>query len=133
LSYEETTGLLEDNNWDMILEKDQLIIEKDAGRVFQGWHEGKIAFAPTYKYSQNSDSYAGETIKSKKKRRTPAWCDRVLWYGKGIEQFSYVRGESRFSDHRPVCAVFAVQTELQCSRIQCSKGYSSSNIAGARF
>lgn len=51
----------------------QLIIEKEAGRVFDGWKEGKILFAPTYKYSHNSDSYAGETVKSKKKRRTPAW------------------------------------------------------------
>jgi len=41
--------------------------------VFKGWKEGKIFFAPTYKYTQNSDAYAGETVKSKKKRRTPAW------------------------------------------------------------
>jgi hypothetical protein len=41
--------------------------------VFKGWNEGKIYFAPTYKYSCNSDAYAGETAKSDKKRRTPAW------------------------------------------------------------
>ena len=51
----------------------QLKIERDAGRVFKGWNEGKIYFAPTYKYSFNSDAYAGETATSKKKRRTPAW------------------------------------------------------------
>jgi hypothetical protein len=51
----------------------QLIIEREAGRVFSGWNEGKICFAPTYKYTHNSDAYAGETAKSKKKRRTPAW------------------------------------------------------------
>ncbi|RWW24643.1 hypothetical protein GW17_00011054 [Ensete ventricosum] len=51
----------------------ELKIEREAGRVFNGWKEGKISFAPTYKYSQNSDIYAGETVKSKKKRRTPAW------------------------------------------------------------
>lgn len=49
------------------------MIEREAGRVFRGWKEGKICFAPTYKYTQNSDAYAGETAKSKKKRRTPAW------------------------------------------------------------
>lgn len=48
-------------------------LEREAGRVFSGFKEGRIVFAPTYKYSQNSDSYAGETVKSKKKRRTPAW------------------------------------------------------------
>ncbi|XXG39089.1 hypothetical protein AAC387_Pa01g0141 [Persea americana] len=112
LSYEETRVLLEDNDWDSLLRRDQLIIEKEAGRVFDGWKEGKILFAPTYKYSHNSDSYAGETVKSKKKRRTPAWCDRILWHGNGMEQVSYTRGESRFSDHRPVCAIFLSGVEL---------------------
>lgn len=116
----------------------QLNIEREAGRVFHGFKEGRIVFAPTYKYSHNSDSYAGETVKSKKKRRTPAWyffgrltllinqhslvakwnylkcfrCDRILWHGSGIEQLSYIRGESRFSDHRPVSAVFSVDVEV---------------------
>ncbi|XP_022870252.1 type I inositol polyphosphate 5-phosphatase 5-like, partial [Olea europaea var. sylvestris] len=113
LSYEETRFLLEDNDWDSLLEKDQLNMERESGRVFSGWNEGRIFFAPTYKYSDNSDSYTGETVKSKKKRRTPAWCDRILWRGNGIEQLSYIRGESRFSDHRPVCAVFAVKVEMK--------------------
>ncbi|KAJ4841528.1 Type I inositol polyphosphate 5-phosphatase 5 [Turnera subulata] len=111
--YEETIVLLEDNDWDTLLRKDQLNIEREAGRVFNGFREGRIKFAPTYKYTQNSDAYAGETVKSKKKRRTPAWCDRILWRGSGIEQLSYNRGESRFSDHRPVCSVFAVDVEMR--------------------
>ncbi|MED6122552.1 Type I inositol polyphosphate 5-phosphatase 5 [Stylosanthes scabra] len=124
LSYEETRVLLEDNDWDTLLEKDQLNMERVAGRVFNGFREGRILFAPTYKYSQNSDSYAGETVKSKKKRRTPAWCDRILWRGKGIEQLSYIRGESRFSDHRPVCAVFSVDVEVRNRNNRFRKGYS---------
>ncbi|XVF17211.1 hypothetical protein REPUB_Repub10bG0099800 [Reevesia pubescens] len=112
LSYEKTRTLLEDNDWNTLLEKDQLNIEREAGRVFNGFKEGRIVFAPTYKYSHNSDSYAGETVKSKKKRRTPAWCDRILWNGAGIDQLSYIRGESRFSDHRPVSAVFSVEVEV---------------------
>ena len=124
LSYEETRVLLEENDWDTLLEKDQLKIEKDAGRVFSGFKEGRIFFAPTYKYSQNSDSYAGETVKSKKKRRTPAWCDRILWRGSNMEQLSYIRGESRFSDHRPVCAVFSVGVEVRSRNNRFRKGYS---------
>ncbi|KAF1876035.1 hypothetical protein Lal_00006666 [Lupinus albus] len=124
LSYDETRVLLEDNDWDTLLEKDQLNIERDAGRVFNGFREGRIVFAPTYKYSHNSDSYAGETTKSKKKRRTPAWCDRILWRGNGIEQLSYIRGESRFSDHRPVCAVFSVNVEVRNRNTRFRKGYS---------
>ncbi|RVX23613.1 Type I inositol polyphosphate 5-phosphatase 5 [Vitis vinifera] len=124
LSYEETIILLEDNDWDSLLLKDQLIVERLAGRVFTGWNEGRIFFAPTYKYSHNSDSYAGETVKSKKKRRTPAWCDRILWLGEGIEQLSYIRGESRFSDHRPVCGVFSVEVEIRSKSTRFRKGYS---------
>ncbi|GAB4848670.1 hypothetical protein Ancab_003382 [Ancistrocladus abbreviatus] len=124
LSYEETRTLLEDNKWDSLLERDQLNIERKAGRVFKGWKEGKVLFAPTYKYSQNSDSYAGETAKSKKKRRTPAWCDRLLWHGNGIEQVRYIRGESRFSDHRPVCALFSVEVNVRSKSTRYRKGYS---------
>ncbi|RWR79689.1 type I inositol polyphosphate 5-phosphatase 10 isoform X1 [Cinnamomum micranthum f. kanehirae] len=126
LSYSETRKLMEDNDWETLLEKDQLKIEREAGRVFKGWNEGKIYFAPTYKYSNNSDAYAGESITSKKKRRTPAWCDRILWHGNGIEQLSYIRGESRFSDHRPVCAVFVVEVGVLDGRSK--KGNSNMKV-----
>lgn len=112
LSYSDTRKLLEKNDWDALLDKDQLKIEKEAGRVFRGWREGKIFFAPTYKYSYDSDTYSGETMKAKDKRRTPAWCDRILWHGEGIKQLSYVRRELRFSDHRPVCARFMVDVDV---------------------
>ncbi|KAM7472654.1 hypothetical protein LguiA_010837 [Lonicera macranthoides] len=112
LSYSDTRKLLEGNQWDALLNKDQLKIEREAGRVFNGWKEGKIYFAPTYKYSNNSDTYTGETIKQKSKRRTPAWCDRIMWHGDGIQQTSYIRWESRFSDHRPVCARFLVDVRV---------------------
>ncbi|PPD95744.1 hypothetical protein GOBAR_DD07223 [Gossypium barbadense] len=125
LSYETTKSLLEDNNWDTLLEKDQLNMEREAGRVFDGFKEGRILFAPTYKYSQNSDSYAGENGKSKKKRRTPAWCDRILWRGSGIDQLSYIRGETRFSDHRPVSSLFSVEVQVKRKHdTRFRKGYS---------
>ncbi|KAM7262949.1 hypothetical protein ACFE04_000632 [Oxalis oulophora] len=112
LSYSETRKLLEQNDWNALLNNDQLKIERDSGRVFEGWKEGKIFFAPTYKYLYNSDLYFGETIKAKSKRRTPAWCDRILWFGNGISQQSYIRRELRFSDHRPVCSTFWIDFEM---------------------
>jgi hypothetical protein len=51
----------------------QLRIEQRHGHVFVGWNEGKIYFPPTYKYSNNSDQYAGDDMNQKEKRRTPAW------------------------------------------------------------
>ncbi|XP_028804142.1 type I inositol polyphosphate 5-phosphatase 4 [Neltuma alba] len=111
LSYRAAKALVEMRNWKALLEKDQLRIEKRQGRVFEGWNEGKIYFPPTYKYSNNSDRYAGDERHSKQKRRTPAWCDRILWYGRGLRQLSYVRGESRFSDHRPVYSIFLAEVD----------------------
>lgn len=112
LSYSETRKLLQEDNWDALLDKDQLKIEREAGRAFKGWKEGKIYFPPTYKYYHNSDTFYGESVKSKKKRRTPAWCDRILWHGNEIRQLYYGRRESRFSDHRPVCATFLVHVRV---------------------
>jgi len=116
LSYSEAKKLVEANDWGTLFEKDQLKTEKESG-VFRGWNEGKILFAPTYKYSWNSDNYAGEDVTSKKKRRTPAWCDRILWYGEGIVQLSYIRGESKFSDHRPVCSAFIVEVAVPDNKL----------------
>ncbi|TKY52836.1 Type I inositol polyphosphate 5-phosphatase 8 [Spatholobus suberectus] len=112
--YDDTLELLKKNDWQALLEKDQLRIEQKAGRVFKEWKEGKIYFAPTYKYLFDSDQYVAQTNKSKEKRRTPAWCDRILWKGEGVEQLWYVRGESKFSDHRPVYSLFSVHVDLTC-------------------
>ncbi|XP_068649772.1 type IV inositol polyphosphate 5-phosphatase 7-like [Aristolochia californica] len=129
LSYRSAKALVEMHNWRALLEKDQLRIEQRRGRVFEGWNEGKIYFPPTYKYSTNSDRYAGDEMHPKEKRRTPAWCDRILWYGRGLNQSSYVRGESRFSDHRPVYGIFAAEVEsINRSRIKKSMSCSSSRI-----
>ncbi|XP_020150735.1 type I inositol polyphosphate 5-phosphatase 10 [Aegilops tauschii subsp. strangulata] len=113
LSYAEAKKLVDAGDWAALFEKDQLKTEREGG-VFRGWSEAVISFAPTYKYSWNSDSYYvgedddGAASKKKTKRRTPAWCDRILWRGDGIVQVAYVRGESKFSDHRPVCGAFIV-------------------------
>ncbi|CAI9107789.1 OLC1v1007233C4 [Oldenlandia corymbosa var. corymbosa] len=127
LSYRMAKALVEMRNWKVLLENDQLRIEQRLGRVFEGWGEGRIYFPPTYKYSNNSDRYAGDNIKEK--RRTPAWCDRILWYGRGIHQLSYVRGESRFSDHRPVYSIFLAEVEsISRSRVKKSMSCASSRI-----
>ncbi|CAL9037188.1 unnamed protein product [Musa banksii] len=107
----DTNELLKKQDWQGLLEKDQLRIQHKAGGVFAGWEEGRICFPPTYKYISNSDIYDMNWANSRDKRRTPAWCDRILWRGKGMKQMWYVRGESRFSDHRPVSSLFAVQLD----------------------
>ncbi|XP_042482154.1 type IV inositol polyphosphate 5-phosphatase 7-like isoform X1 [Macadamia integrifolia] len=129
LSYRSAKALVEMHNWRALLENDQLRLEQRRGRVFEGWNEGKIYFPPTYKYSTNSDRYAGDDMHPKEKRRTPAWCDRILWYGRGLHQLTYVRGESRFSDHRPVYSLFSTEVEsISRSRFKKSMSCSSSRI-----
>ncbi|XP_042046082.1 type I inositol polyphosphate 5-phosphatase 8-like [Salvia splendens] len=105
----DTYDLLNMNDWQTLLLKDELRMEQKAGRVFKGFQEGEIYFAPTYKYIANSDRYV---VAPKDKRRTPAWCDRILWKGEGVEQMYYTRGESTLSDHRPVYSLFSVQLNL---------------------
>nr|XP_029123889.1 type IV inositol polyphosphate 5-phosphatase 9-like isoform X2 [Elaeis guineensis] len=108
-----TRILVEQKEWNILLEKDQLRGEVSEGRAFEGWNEGAIAFSPTYKYYPNSDTYYGFIQGKKgKKIRAPAWCDRILWHGKGLKQNQYDRCESRLSDHRPVRAIFTAKVEV---------------------
>ncbi|GKC66911.1 type I inositol polyphosphate 5-phosphatase 4-like protein [Tanacetum coccineum] len=106
--------LIKKHDWTALQEFDQLRQELGDGGVFQGWKEGNIEFAPTYKYSKfNSNRYSGtHPNRAGEKQRTPAWCDRILWYGKEVKQHSYFRSESKFSDHRPVSALFSTQIEV---------------------
>lgn len=104
--------LVAEKQWNELLKHDQLIKEIRNGHIFDGWKEGLINFAPTYKYGVNSDNYVGENPKEGDKKRSPAWCDRILWLGKGIKQLSYKRAEIMLSDHRPVSAVFSVEVEI---------------------
>ncbi|PSR90976.1 Type IV inositol polyphosphate 5-phosphatase [Actinidia chinensis var. chinensis] len=108
---EPATRLLVDRgDWNALLRNDQLRIELMEGQVFEGWQEGTIKFAPTYKYYPNSNKYYG-AVKGKRgeKKRAPAWCDRIIWFGEGLKQDLYTRGESRLSDHRPVKTIFTTE------------------------
>lgn len=128
LPYRSVRALVEMQNWRALLERDQLRTEQRRGRVFTEWKEGSIYFPPTYKYSHNSDRYAGDDLHPKEKRRTPAWCDRILWYGNGLHQLSYVRAESRFSDHRPVYSIFWAEVESIPARLRRSMSCASSRV-----
>ncbi|GER57279.1 inositol polyphosphate 5-phosphatase I [Striga asiatica] len=72
-AWEQLASEEERNDWQALLEKDELKIEQKAGRVFEGWEEGKIYFAPTYKYLTNSDNYVIQIPTLKDEHRTPAW------------------------------------------------------------
>ncbi|KAL6509838.1 Inositol polyphosphate phosphatase, catalytic domain ues [Orobanche gracilis] len=110
LPYERTRELISKKEWSMLLERDQLVKELRKGRAFDGWSEGTLNFPPTYKYELNSESYCGEDPKAG--RRTPAWCDRILSFGRGMKLLSYRRSELKLSDHRPLTATYMVEAEV---------------------
>uniref|UniRef100_A0A0D6QT90 Inositol polyphosphate-related phosphatase domain-containing protein n=1 Tax=Araucaria cunninghamii TaxID=56994 RepID=A0A0D6QT90_ARACU len=114
-----TRELVSKQNWEELAHHDQLTKQLRKEHVFDGWFERSIDFAPTYKYEFNSDKYFGENSKEGEKRRTPAWCDRILSLGKGIKQLSYKRVEQMLSDHRPVNAIFLAGVEIfSCRKLQ---------------
>ena len=67
------------------------------------FYEGKIEFAPTYRFDLGTDVYD-----TSMKKRVPAYTDRIFWKASArIKQYSYVSvPEVRFSDHKPVIAYF---------------------------
>ncbi|KAL3484017.1 Endonuclease/exonuclease/phosphatase [Aspergillus germanicus] len=95
------------NNLTKLLERDQLLASrrKNPGFRLRAFQEAPITFAPTYKYDVGTDEYD-----SSDKKRSPAWCDRVLYRGLGrVKQLDYRRHEVRASDHRPVSARFKLR------------------------
>jgi hypothetical protein len=77
-----------------LLRFDQLAEERAAGRSFAGFREGAVGFAPTYKFRLGGGTYCGDTLQPlpAEKRRTPAWCDRVLWRGDRLQQLVRLPG-----------------------------------------
>ncbi|CAG9534898.1 unnamed protein product [Cercopithifilaria johnstoni] len=90
---------------DMII-YDQLRRAMKLKIIFENFKEPEILnFHPTFKYDINSDNWD-----SSKKKRVPAWCDRILWWNqKGVhirQKFYDSVSSVKFSDHRPVRALF---------------------------
>ena len=86
---------------------DQLVKSMALRRSFPGFAEGKIAFAPTFKFDKDTGDYD-----TSHKQRIPAWTDRVLFMPKGTRVVEYASvPQARHSDHRPVHATFRVNME----------------------
>ena len=99
LTTEEVLELSKKNDLEELTRNYQLNMERQAGRVFKGFEEGPITFKPTYKYQPGTDHY---DERPDKKRRVPAWCDRIFWVAKDfncIHQLSYLCSELTISDH----------------------------------
>ena len=101
---------VDDGDWKYLLSKDQLIEERQSGRSFKEFVEADISFQPTYKFQPGTNLYEK---RPDKKRRFPAWCDRILWK-KGKLRTSHINDvkclkyecsmNQVMSDHKPVYA-----------------------------
>lgn len=92
-----------------LLERDQIMVSRRrvSGFRLSPFTEAPITFAPTYKYDVGTDKYD-----TSEKKRSPAWCDRLLYRGVGrIKQLEYRRHEIRASDHRPVSGTFKIRVK----------------------
>lgn len=84
-------------------------METNAQFKLRDFKEPPITYAPTYKYDRKTNVYD-----TSDKRRTPAWCDRILSRTVHLPRVSnlhYKRYEVNVSDHRPISAAFQVQTK----------------------
>ncbi|AEO63316.1 uncharacterized protein THITE_2108391 [Thermothielavioides terrestris NRRL 8126] len=112
MSRDTVVAAVKAGNLAKLLERDQLLVARRRNPTFRlrAFEELPIAFAPTYKYDVGTDNYD-----TSEKRRSPAWCDRLLYRcgcGRGrIEQLDYRRHEVRVSDHRPVSGRFRFQVK----------------------
>nr|CDS31929.1 synaptojanin 1 [Hymenolepis microstoma] len=137
LPNDEVKSLISRSAWSELVRSDQLSVQREAKEVFDGFSEGPLRFAPTYRYDLFCDSYD-----TSEKQRCPAWTDRVLWRkaklvfkkpntpamnagsnGRSIDSgdeekllhknlLVYYRAEIRTSDHRPVAAVFDIDIQV---------------------
>ncbi|KAJ3130017.1 hypothetical protein HK098_006729 [Nowakowskiella sp. JEL0407] len=105
LDRETVLEAIQRRNWEKLMKHDQLLVQKSESNIFvlREFRENPLTFAPTFKFDPGLDSYD-----SSEKRRTPAWCDRILYLGENIEQLVYASVDCRASDHRPVVSLFRV-------------------------
>ncbi|XP_008275758.1 phosphatidylinositol 3,4,5-trisphosphate 5-phosphatase 1 isoform X1 [Stegastes partitus] len=102
-----------------LLSKDQLSMERTEGKVFLHFDEEEISFAPTYRFERDTrEKYAYTKAKATgTKYNLPSWCDRVLWKSFPLVYvFCQAYGctnDIMTSDHSPVFASFEVGVASQ--------------------
>ncbi|KAG7852989.1 hypothetical protein KL941_000039 [Ogataea angusta] len=92
------------NDYEKLLESDQLRAQKDRGNIFSGFSEGEVRFRPTFKVTETLEYEA---------TRVPSYTDRILYSADdGLELLTYDVCEVNGSDHLPVVAEFALDARM---------------------
>ncbi|KAF6834071.1 SacI domain and endonuclease/exonuclease/phosphatase, partial [Colletotrichum musicola] len=107
LTSEAVRGLIKKRDLETLYENDQLNLQMIAGLAFPFYSEARINFLPTYKFDLGTDEYD-----TSEKARIPAWTDRILRKGSNLRQLAYNSAPLKFSDHRPVHAIFQCNVNI---------------------
>ena len=73
VEFHEAVALAQAKRFDELTSSEQLMEQREAGRVFAGFEEAPIAFPPTYRCMKASREF------SNKRSQSPSYCDRVLY------------------------------------------------------
>jgi len=116
LILEEVKKYIAEEDWEKLMEHDQLRASQKNGRSFVGFLEGPMHFAPTFKVERRPGVHH-------KDQRIPSYCDRILWKSMPCKQgnvkqtlLASVPGVST-SDHKPVCAHFEITPSREIERL----------------
>lgn len=97
-------------NWEQLVEYDQLKQQQRLGLVLAGFEEEALCFPPTFKFGKTPDAKDAKSRYNTK--RVPSYCDRILYRATGdarVECKAYTCESSVTSiDHRPVLGSFDI-------------------------
>ena len=103
---EEVKKLINNNDFETLLEKDQLYSAINKKEIdLDDFYEGKINFMPTYKFLDGTNEYDYS-------ERVPGWTDRILYRANNLSDIILCKYSSitdvKTSDHKPVFAIFKI-------------------------
>jgi phosphatidylinositol-bisphosphatase len=116
--------------------KDQLNMER-AKRpdLFQNFCEAEITFPPTYKYEPGTTQYDS---REGKKLRSPAWCDRILFYARSDVDDTRIKNNrlstsNAFAPFSSASSLRFVPSSDSVDPTMLNKGGSNGRIACLRY
>jgi len=119
--------LLDQELFEVAMMNDQLMQLKKTGKVMGNLQEGKIEFAPTYRFIPGTDNYCMET------GHIPSYTDRIMHRSKEESTLRLVSYDSnnliKLSDHRPVFAQFLCRFKADIPSNMISKDQAITEIS----
>lgn len=107
-NYYEAITLIDQDNYSVLYEKDQLFHEIKNNKILSTFNEDLKLFKPTYRCLRKTSGW------SNKREQTPSWTDRVFYRGYNpIKTLAYNSIPYCFgSDHRPVYSSFLTSAKF---------------------